>query len=104
MKKYIYGSYACTFNPLPDDTILALPKLKALADDNFRVAQLEDIFDRIENNVRKGENAGCQYFLLLSGFQKASFHVSSKSSLCGKKLNGTCHTTGVNPLPHNDDF
>ena len=28
------------FNPLPDDKILALSKLKAFADDNFNVAEM----------------------------------------------------------------
>ena len=57
----------------PDDTIWALPKLKSLADNNF----IEDLmaqflFERIENIVGTGENAGNQHFLLFPlCFQKA---------------------------------
>ena len=35
------------------------------------------VFDKVANNVGKGENAGYQYFpLFLQYFQKASFWVS----------------------------
>ena len=38
------------------------------------------VFDRVENIVEKGENAGYQHFLLLSQcFQKDSFLGSVKS-------------------------
>ena len=37
------------------------------------------VFNRVENIVRKGENAGCQHFLLFSQcFEKASFPDKSK--------------------------
>ena len=49
------------FNSLPNDKILALIKLKAVADDKFNVAVH---YDRVENIVGKGENAGYQHFLL----------------------------------------
>ena len=63
------------FNPLPDDKILPLSKLKAFADDNFIVAQIAKFFfNRVENIVEKGENADFQHFLLFPQcFQKASF-------------------------------
>ena len=52
-------------NPLPDDKILALPKLKAFADDKFDVIQnIKVVFHRIENIMGKEENAGYQHFLL----------------------------------------
>ena len=48
-----------TFHTLPDEKILALPKLEAFADDNFIVAQMVQFFsDRSENIVGKGESAG----------------------------------------------
>ena len=42
------------------------------------------VFDRIENTVEKGENAGHQHFLLFPEcFQKPS-PGTFKSSLCGR--------------------
>ena len=41
-------------NPLPDDKILGLPKLKAFADDKLDVTQdIKVVFQRIENIVGK---------------------------------------------------
>ena len=67
-------------NSLPNDTIWALTKMKAIAGDKFNVAKmLISLYDRIENIVEKGENAGYQHFLLFPQcFQKASFSGSSK--------------------------
>ena len=46
-------------NSLPSDKILAWSELKAFASDilNF-IKIMISVFDRIENNVGKGENAG----------------------------------------------
>ena len=45
--------------------ILDLTKLKAFADDKLKVAKMRiSLFDRVENTVGKGENAGNQHFLL----------------------------------------
>ena len=68
------------YNPLPDDKILGLPKLKAFADDKLIVTQnIKVAFHRIENIVGKEENAGYQYFLLfLQCFQKAFSSSASK--------------------------
>ena len=50
---------------LPQDKILDLSKLIAFADDKFSVAKMViSVFDMVENNVGKGENAGYQHFLL----------------------------------------
>ena len=47
------------FNPLPDDKILTLFKLKAFANDNINVIEMIiSVFDRVENILGKGENAG----------------------------------------------
>ena len=52
-------------NPLPNDKILDQSKLKAFADDKLSVAKLTiSLYDRVENTVGKGENAGNQHFLL----------------------------------------
>ena len=40
-------------------------KLKALSDDKFYRAKIMiSVYDRVENNVKNGENAGYQHFLL----------------------------------------
>ena len=52
-------------NSLPNEKILDVTKLKAFADDKINVAQkMVSVFDRIENIVGKGENAGYHHFLL----------------------------------------
>ena len=68
------------FNPLTDDKILDLPKLKAFADDKLNVTQnVKVVFHRIENIVGKEENAGYQHFLLFPQcFQKAFSSSASK--------------------------
>ena len=50
----------------PDERIMALSQTNIFADDKFTFTQRNITFDfrRIENSVRKGENAGNQYFLL----------------------------------------
>ena len=54
------------------------------------------VFDRVENIVVKGENAGYQHFLLFPQcFQKASFPDTSKGVIVWEWFNS---------LPHNPDF
>ena len=67
-------------NLLPYDKILDWSKLKAFANDKLNVTQdMKVVFHRIENIVRKEENAGYQHFLLSSKcFQKAFFSSASK--------------------------
>ena len=71
-------------NPLPDDNILGLPKMKAFADDKLNVIEnIKVVFHRIENIAGKEENAGYQHFLLFPQcFQKAFFLQCVKSRLC----------------------
>ena len=46
--------YYVSFNPLPDDNMLALSKLKAFADSKFSVTQnIKFVYHRIENIVGK---------------------------------------------------
>ena len=53
------------FTSLPYDNILVWSKLKALADDKLKMAEMvEFLVDRVQNIVGKGENAGYQHFLL----------------------------------------
>ena len=72
------------FKSLPNDKILDVTNLKAIADDKTNVAQMMvSVFDSIENIVGKGENAGYQHFLLFPKcFQKSSFLGSLKVGMC----------------------
>ena len=62
-------------NCLPNDKILDITEVKTFADDKINVAQMMiSVFHRVENIVRKGENAGYQHFLLFQQYlPKASF-------------------------------
>ena len=52
-------------NSLPNDDIFDLTKFKAFADNKQNIAKIiVSVFDRTENIVGKGENAGNQHFLL----------------------------------------
>ena len=65
---------------LPNYKILDWSKLKAFADDNITVLKMKIfVFDRVESNVGKGENA-----CYPQCFQRAFFPRSMKSGLCGK--------------------
>ena len=72
------------FNPLPNDKILDCSKLKAFADDKIKVFEMMIfVFDRVENIVGKGENAGYQHFLLFpTMFLKGLFYKVVKSQDC----------------------
>ena len=69
------------FKAIQDDKVLALPMLKAVADDNFILVQfVQFFFDWVENIVEKWENAGNQYFLLFPQcFQKSFSSGVSKA-------------------------
>ena len=63
--EWVNCNYCMVFNPLPNDKSLDVTKVKAFADNKLRVAKMTiSLFDRIENTVGKGENAGYQHFLL----------------------------------------
>ena len=50
-------------NPLPDKRILDWSKLKVFSDDKLNATQkLEVALGRVENLMRKGDNAGFQHF------------------------------------------
>ena len=68
------------FNSLPYNKILDVTKLKAFAGDKINVAQMMiSVFDKVENVMGKGENAGNQQFLLSPQcFRNASFLGLSK--------------------------
>ena len=53
------------FNPLPNNKHLDVTKLKAFEDDKLNINYMTILlFNRLENTVGKGENAGYQHFLL----------------------------------------
>ena len=58
-----------------------LSRLKVFAEDNFNVEQIvKYIFDRVENIVKTGENAGYQHFSpFLTMFSKAYFFMVNKT-------------------------
>ena len=74
-------------NSLPNDKILDMTKLRAFAGDKINVAQMMIfVFDRVENIVGKGENAGYQHFLLFpTMFSKGFFLGVVKSRDCEVK-------------------
>ena len=54
------------FNCLPNDKFLDCTKFKTFADNNSNVAQMViSVFDRVENIMGKGENAGFSKSLFL---------------------------------------
>ena len=67
-------------NSLPHNKILDWSNLKAFADDKINVTEkMKFLLERVENIVRKGENAGYQHFLLFPQcFQKVSYTGSLK--------------------------
>ena len=66
-----------------NDNFLDLTKFKAFADDKWNVAKIIIyVFDRVQNIVGKGENAGYP-----QSFQKASFSGLWKVGIVWKELN-----------------
>ena len=46
--------------------------MKAFADDKLKIIKMmSSLFDRVENTLGKGENAGYQHFLLFPVFSEA---------------------------------
>ena len=73
-RKRTFGHF---LNSLPNNYFLNWIKFKAFADDKLNVAKIVTyVFDRVENIMGKGENAGYQHFLLFPRcFQKAYLRV-----------------------------
>ena len=70
-------------NPLPNNKILDFAKFKVLADDKLNIVKMMiSLYNRVENTVGKGENAGNQHFLLFPVFSKAFFFRVIKSQDC----------------------
>ena len=77
------------FYLFPHDNILEETKLKAFADDKLNVTKIIiSVYDRVENVVGKGENAGYQHFLLFPQcFGNASFPDPSKGVIVWEWVN-----------------
>ena len=59
----VHTSVKFLFNPLPNNKVLDVTKLKAFADDKFIVTKMIiSLFHRVENPVEKGENADYSAF------------------------------------------
>ena len=81
-------------NSFPNDNFFGLEGIQSFCDNKLNVAKimisaflksrnvtekLKTVLGRVENIVRKGENAGYQHFLLFpQSFQKTSFSGSLK--------------------------
>ena len=67
MNSYTFTQFQKTLqiNSLPNNKILDWSKRKAFADDKIKLPKMMIfVFDRVENIVGKGENAGYQHVLL----------------------------------------
>ena len=65
-------------------TILAMSNLQVFSDNKFDMLQMvQSFFDRVENIVGKGENAGYHHFLFFfqQSFQKACFQGALKGGI-----------------------
>ena len=64
-KGVVRSNFKFRINPSQNDKFFNRTKLRAFADGklNFAVIMIS-LFDRVENSVGKGENAGFQHFLL----------------------------------------
>ena len=100
------------FNALPNDKFLDWSKLKELADDKINVIEKwKFVLGMVENIVGKGENAGCQHFLLFPQcFQKASFsgivweRVKVKGEKSTRKKVQYCQGDGIGIFRNVDFF
>ena len=70
-------------NASQNDSFIDLNKFKAFADDKLNVAKIMiSVFDRVENTVGKGENAGYQHFLLFPQYFPKLSSLRSSSRDC----------------------
>ena len=65
-----------------------MAKLKALADDKINEAQMMiSVFDRVENIMEKGENAGYQHFSPFSIMFSKDIFLFLKVGMVGERVN-----------------
>ena len=79
---YCFQNFLPTQGQLTHDKILDEIKWKAFLDDKLNNKTDISVFDKIENIVGKGENAGYQHFLFPSMFSKGLFLRGVKRCHC----------------------
>ena len=86
MLKFSKDFFFKAINSLPNSRSFAWSRLKGFADNISNMAQMIVLkFERVENIVGKGENAGYWHFLLFPQcFQKLLPQGYQKSGLTGK--------------------
>ena len=63
--RYVHLYVLKVLNSLPNVKILDMTKLQIIADNKFNVTKMTiSLYDRVENTVGKGENAGYHHFLV----------------------------------------
>ena len=85
------------FEPLANDQILDMTKLKAFADNKLNFDKMTIFLsDKVENTEGKGENAGYQHFLLFPQcFFKGFLSTVVKSRDCVVKIYYNMQTTST---------
>ena len=75
-------------NPLPNNNFLDLVKFRAFTDDKVNAAKIKiSVFDREENILGKGENAGTSIFSFSQSVSKSHvFQGHKKSGWCITEL------------------
>ena len=65
-------------NPIPNNKVLAWSKLTAFAGNKIKIDEMMNlVFDKFENIVGNGENAGDQHFLLFPQCFQMTFSPGS---------------------------
>ena len=83
----IFKEYSGLLNFLLYDKILDWSKWKVFAWDVLNLGYIMDYsFDRVENIVLKGENAGNQHFLLLTLSQTTNFRLFQTERVCRRQF------------------
>ena len=90
------------FNSLPDN-FQNRTKLKAFADDKSNAGTLKiSVFNKVENIVGKGENAGYRHFLLFQHcFQQPSLSWSVKVGIVWYRVKCRLKSSGLSCHPRN---
>ena len=88
---------------LPNDKILVMTKLKAFAEDKLNVAKMTNsLYDRVEKG-KKGENVGCQHFLLFPPcFPKPSSLGSLKVGIVWERVKAKCKYESIKSMLSNN--
>ena len=89
------GLFVLFFNPFPHNKILDRTKLKPFADDKVNVTKMIiSVFDRVENNVGKGEIACTSNFSFFHNVFKRFLSQTRQKMLCWNGLTLSQTITG----------